>query len=229
MKRNLLIVDKDRTYAKGLKYSLEQDDYTIDVIHHGKATLDRLKQKPYDLIILDEGLRDIDGLKLCRKIREISHIPIIVLSDQSDDVTKVLALETGADDFLEKPFNILELKARIKTIFRRIEYEAETGDKHIMKINDFTIDSLRRKVSLGKEDINFTGKEFELFYVLLSNPGKILTREKLLEKVWGYAYYGDVRTVDVHIRRIRKKIEENINDSQYIMTKWGQGYYFNNS
>jgi len=228
MERSILIADKDKIFTQGLKYDLENDDYFIEIVYQGKSLLKKIEEKSFDLILLELDMPDIKGLELCKKIRSISFVPIIVITKDDKDMSKILALEYGADDYLVKPFNMLELKARIKSIFRRINYELEKTKNHIYKIRNFTINSLRRQIKLGDENINLTGKEFDLFYVLSSNPGKIFTREELLKKVWGYAYYGDVRTVDVHVRRIRKKIENNFKDSQYIMTKWGVGYYFNN-
>ena len=228
MKGNILIIDKDKIFAEGLKYSLEQDGFTIDIIGLGKPATDKILNKTYDLVILELEMPDINGLDICKNIRSISFVPIVVVTKNDEDITKILALEYGADDYLVKPFNILELKARIKTIFRRINYKTMDKNKHIIKFNKFTVNTLRRKITIEDKDINLTGKEFDLFYVLSSNPGKVFTREELLEKVWGYAYFGDLRTVDVHIRRIREKIEDNAKDNEYIMTQWGVGYYFNN-
>lgn len=228
MKGNILIVDKDKTFTDGLKYSLEQDNYSVDIIGLGEMVLDKINGKNYDLVILELELPDIDGMDICKEIRGVSFIPIIIVAKNDEDITKILALEYGADDYLVKPFNILELKARIKTILRRVNYKAVDKNKHIFKYSNFTINTLRRKIIIEDKDINLTGKEFDLFYALSTNPGKVFTREELLEKVWGYAYYGDLRTVDVHIRRIREKIENKAKDTEYIMTKWGVGYYFNN-
>ncbi len=227
METKLLIVDSDKSFVKGLKYNLEQDKYSLDVIHHGKEVLDRLSKHDYDLILLDLVLKDSDGLNICQAIRDISHIPIIIITNKNEDMSKILALEYGADDYVVKPFNILELKARIKAILRRMNYKPIEINNQIIKIHDFTINTVGRKVTVGDKNVNLTGKEFDLFFVLIANPGKIFTREELLESVWGYEYYGDLRTIDVHIRRIREKIEES-SVTQYIMTKWGEGYYFNN-
>ncbi|MDR7857088.1 response regulator transcription factor [Tissierella sp.] len=227
METRLLVVDSDKSFVKGLKYNLEQDDYRIDIIHSGKEVLERLNKYDYDLVLLDLILTDSNGLNLCQAIRGISQIPIIIVTTKNEDISKILALEYGADDYIVKPFNILELKARIKAILRRVNYKAVEINNQVIKIQDFTINTVGRKVTIGDKNVNLTGKEFDLFFVLISNPGKIFTREELLELVWGYAYYGDLRTIDVHIRRIREKIEET-SVAQYIMTKWGEGYYFNN-
>lgn len=221
----ILIIDSDKSFIKGLKYSLEQDNYEIDVVTSGKDVIDKVNKKSYLIILLELEMPDISGLTLCQNIRNISSVPIIFLTSNNDDIKKILALEYGADDYLVKPFNILELKARIKAILRRVN-KINEGSRHIIEINDFTINSLGRRISFLEKDINLTGKEFDLLYVLASNPGKVFTREELLEKVWGYAYYGDLRTVDVHIRRIREKIEKDPKVAEYILTKWGVGYYF---
>jgi len=228
MEEKILIVDNNKIFLDGLKYSLEQDGHIIDVLQEGKEVLNRINKKSYNLILLELDLPDTRGIDICKAIREVSYTPIIIITENNNDITKVSALEYGADDYLVKPFNILELKARIKAIFRRIEYSMEDNSNHILQYKDFTINSLKRKINLQDKDIDLTGKEFDLFYTLSSNPGKIFTREELLEQVWGYEYYGDLRTVDVHIRRIREKIEDDYRDNQYIMTKWGVGYYFNN-
>lgn len=229
MKGNILIVDNDKIFADGLKYTLEQDNYLVDIVDSGGIVLEKINSKDYDLVILELDLPDVDGMDICKNIRSVSFVPIIIVTENDQDITKILALEYGADDYLVKPFNILELKARIKTILRRVNYKPVDKNKHIFKYDNFTINTLRRKIIIEDKDINLTGKEFDLFYALSTNPGKVFTREELLEKVWGYAYYGDLRTVDVHIRRIREKIENKAKDSQYIMTKWGVGYYFNNA
>lgn len=222
----ILIIDNDKSFVSGLKYNLEQDDHNIEVLTKGKELTDLIINKHFDLVLLDLELPDVNGLNICKNIRKQSSVPIIILTKKNEDMDKILALEYGADDFLVKPFNILELKARIKAIFRRMNYCKVDTDTHIIEVNDFVINTLTRKIIRNNEDINLTGKEFDLFYALITNPGKVFTRERLLELVWGYAYYGDLRTVDVHIRRIREKIETNTKDAQYIMTKWGEGYYF---
>lgn len=229
METNILILDGDKSFVKGLKYSLEQDGYTIDTMHNTKNILERISQNNYNLILLDLILPDSNGLTLCQTIRNSSQVPIIVITKKDEDISKLLAFEHGVDDYLVKPFNDLELKARIKAILRRVNYKPLGLDSQIIQIQDFTINTLGRKVSIKDRNINLTGKEFDLFYALISNPGKVFKREELLELVWGYAYYGDLRTVDVHIRRIREKIEKDSSDTRYIMTKWGVGYYFNNS
>lgn len=229
MEETVLIIDSDKSFVKGLKYSLEQDRYTVDTINGGKEAIDRINKKDYDLILLDLLLPDESGLNVCKDIRQDSEIPIIIITEKDEDISKILALEYGADDYIVKPFNILELKARIKAVLRRVKYTNSTFSNQAVKINDFTINTVGRKVNIKDRDINLTGKEFDLFFVLISNPGKVFKREELLDLVWGYGYYGDYRTVDVHIRRIREKVETDSSNNKYIMTKWGVGYYFNKS
>lgn len=224
----ILIVDDEPLLVKGLKYSLEQDNHGIDVAYDGNEAVEKALNNEYDLIILDLMLPGIDGLEVCQKVREKSQVPIIMLTAKGEDMSKILGLEYGADDYLTKPFNILELKARIKAILRRTAQnvkEVNIGDQ-VVEIEDFKINTLGRKVALKGKNINLTAKEFDLLLLLATNPGKIYTREELLETIWGYEYFGDLRTVDVHIRRLREKIEENSSQAEYILTKWGVGYYF---
>ena len=227
MSGKILIVDTDNTFIKGLKYSLEQDEYIIDICNSGKDAIDKVEKNSYELILLELEMPDMNGLTICQNIRSVSTVPIICLTEVEEEIKKILALEYGGDDYLVKPFNILELKARIKAILRRINSHNDINSKYTIETKDFTINTIGRKVILGDKNINLTGKEFDLLYVLASNPSEVFTRQELLEKVWGYAYYGDLRTVDVHIRRIREKIEKNPKESAYVMTKWGVGYYFN--
>jgi DNA-binding response OmpR family regulator len=227
METKILIIDSDKSFVKGLRYSLEQEEYNIDISSSANYIMEKIRKNKYDLILLDLVLVDYNGLNLCREIREESQVPIIIITEKNEDINKILALEYGADDYIIKPFNILELKARIKAILRRANYTPVGLNSQIMKIQDFTINTVGRKVNIKDRDINLTGKEFDLFYALISNPGKVFKREELLELVWGYEYYGDLRTVDVHIRRIREKIERDSSDAEYILTKWGVGYYFN--
>lgn len=229
MRKEILIIDSNKSFVKGLSYSLEQDRYMVDTIHEGKKAVDKINRKKYDLILLDLLLSDENGLNICKIIRQESQVPIIIITEKDEDINKILALEYGADDYLIKPFNILELKARIKAIFRRMNYKNQAFNNQVVKVNNFTINTVGRKVNIKDKKINLTGKEFDLFFVLISDPGKVFTREELLDLVWGYGYFGDDRTVDVHIRRIREKIETDSSNNKYIMTKWGEGYYFNKS
>ncbi|MBS4535843.1 response regulator transcription factor [Clostridium sp. D2Q-14] len=226
MASNILIVDDEALLVKGLKYSLEQDNYDIDTAYDGKDALNKAKSNEYDLIILDLMLPEMDGLEVCQKIRETSQVPIIMLTAKGEDMNKILGLEYGADDYLTKPFNILELKARIKAILRRFNNKETKLGEQVIQVEEFTINTLGRRVSIGDKDVNLTAKEFDLLLLLATNPGKVFTREELLEIIWGYEYFGDLRTVDVHIRRLREKIEQNSSQAEYILTKWGVGYYF---
>lgn len=222
---DILIIDSDKSFVKGLQYSLEQEKYNIFTESLGKNALDKLRKKSMDLILMDIVVEDMDGLVLCEKIREITDVPIIVLSEEKDVLKKVLFFEYGGDDYIIKPFNILELKARVKALLSRTRL-ADGSDQDNLSIGNFTINALGRKVIVGNREIELTGKEFDLFYVLATNPGRVFQREELLEIVWGYAYYGDLRTVDVHIRKIREKIEKDSSEAKHILTKWGIGYYF---
>lgn len=228
METKIIIINRDRAFVKGLKYNLEQESYDVEVAYSIKEAREKIKKEGYGLVILDLLLPDGNGLSLCKTIRKHSQVPIVIVTEKKEDVSKILALEYGADDYITKPFNILELKARIKAILRRVNMKTPLIDNQTIKIDDFIINTLGRKLTIKDESINLTGKEFDLFYILASNPGKVFTREELLETVWGYEYFGDLRTVDVHIRRLREKIEKNTNNTEYIHTKWGVGYYFNN-
>lgn len=223
MGRNILIVDSDTSFVKGLKYSLEQDEYKIDTASTVKILNDIIEDRTYDLILLEMELKDGNGLTICQNIRRNSMVPIIFITHYDEDIKKILALEYGADDYLIKPFNILELKARMKAIFRRVDY---SNNNDSIDTKDFTINTLGRKIDSLDKSVNLTGKEFDLLYVLASHPGTVFTRKELLDKVWGKNYYGDLRTVDVHIRRIREKIEKDPKNAEYVLTKWGVGYYF---
>ncbi len=228
MSKKLLIVDDEPILLKGLKFSLEQENYELDTAVDGEEAIQKISANDYDLVILDLMMPKIDGLEVCRKVRETNMVPIIILTAKGDDSSKVLGLEYGADDYLTKPFNVLELKARIKAILRRVQISDKMMSTNMMKVDDFSINTLGRKVSLAGRDINLTAKEFDLLLLLAVNKGKVYSREELLEIIWGYEYFGDVRTVDVHIRRLREKIEANSSQPEYILTKWGVGYFYRN-
>lgn len=227
MDKKLLIIDSDKSFVKGLRYSLEQDRYEVDEVYKGKDGIKKASKNNYKLILLDLVLPDANGLNLCKEIAKNKNTPIIVITEKDEDINKILALEYGADDYVVKPFNILELKARIKAVLRRTNHQGNNLNNQIVEIDDFIINTLGRKIEIGDKEISLTGKEFDLFFVLVSNPGKVFKREELLELVWGYSYFGDLRTVDVHIRRIREKIERDSSETKYIKTKWGVGYYYN--
>lgn len=226
MDRRVIIINNDSALVKGLKYSLEDDKYIVDVAYTMKEATDKIKNNDYELVILDILLPDGSGLNLCRNIRENSQVPIIIVTEKKEDITKILALEYGADDYITRPINIMVFKAKIKAILRRVSMSNSQIDSQVIKIDDFIINTLGRKLTIGDKSITLTGKEFDLFYLLISNPEKVFTREELLETIWGYEYFGDLRTVDVHIRRLREKIEEDSSNAEYIHTKWGEGYYF---
>jgi DNA-binding response OmpR family regulator len=228
MSNKILIVDDEPLLVKGLKYSLEQDGYSTEVAYDGKEALEKHGKEKFDIIILDLMLPEIDGLEVCQRIRERSDVPIIMLTAKGEDMNKILGLEYGADDYMTKPFNILELKARIKAILRRSNSKETKLGEQIVYVDDFIINTLGRKVTVNGKEINLTAKEFDLLILLATNPGKVFTREELLEIIWGYEYFGDLRTVDVHVRRLREKIEKDSNNYEYILTKWGVGYYFRN-
>ncbi|MGN0367142.1 MAG: response regulator transcription factor [Wujia sp.] len=225
--KKVLVVDDEKSIVKGIKFSLEQDDMQVDVAYDGEEALELAKANSYDMILLDIMLPGFSGLEVCQMIREFSDVPIIMLTAKGDDMDKILGLEYGADDYITKPFNILEVKARIKAIFRRNgRVSNEKDNQKIIETNGLKIDVDSRRVYIDDKEVNLTAKEFELVYLLISNPNKVYSREQLLKTIWGPAYPGDARTVDVHVRRLREKIEETPADPKYIHTKWGVGYYF---
>ena len=219
MARKILLVDDEPLILKGLKYSLEQDGYQTDSAMDGEEALTKFFAGEYDLILLDVMLPGVDGIEVCQRIREKSNVPIIMLTAKGEDMDKILGLEYGADDYMTKPFNILEVKARIKSIFRRSQPQGELQEeKRIIRVS--------RTVVLGGQPVRLTAKEFDLLQLLITHRGKVYSREALLETVWKYDYMGDMRTVDVHIRRLREKIERDNAGPEFILTKWGVGYYF---
>ncbi|WP_105619821.1 response regulator transcription factor [Vallitalea okinawensis] len=226
MAKKVLVVDDEKLIVKGIKFSLEQDSMEVDVAYDGETALELVKENSYDLLVLDLMLPKIDGLNVCQQIREFSTLPIIMLTAKGEDMDKIMGLEYGADDYMTKPFNILELKARIKAVLRRTHAKETEKDNHGLQIGSLKLDFDSRRVFVEEKEINLTAKEFDLLELLAMNPGKVYSREKLLDVVWGYDYPGDVRTVDVHVRRLREKIEPNPSDPMYIYTKWGVGYYF---
>ena len=227
MSKKVLVVDDEKLIVKGIRFSLEQDGMEVDCAYDGEEALRLARENRYDIILLDVMLPKIDGFEVCQQIREYSDVPIIMLTAKGEDMDKILGLEYGADDYITKPFNILEVKARIKAIMRRTgkKKDKEDNDKVIIK-GEMKIDCESRRVFIGEREINLTAKEFDLLELLSMNPNKVYSRENLLSIVWGYEYPGDARTVDVHIRRLREKIETNPSDTKYVYTKWGVGYYF---
>lgn len=227
MSKRVLIVDDEKLIVKGIRFSLEQDGMEIDCAYDGEEALEKAKQNSYDIILLDIMLPKLTGLEVCQQIREFSNVPIVMLTAKGDDMDKILGLEYGADDYITKPFNILEVKARIKAIMRRTTAKKEdAADSKIIESGDMRIERDNRRVSIAGREINLTAREFEVLELLVLNPNKVYSRESLLKIVWGTDYPGDVRTVDVHIRRLREKIETNPSDPRYVYTKWGVGYYF---
>jgi len=228
MGKKLLIVDDEPAIIKGLKFSLEQDGYETDAAYDGEEAIEKFNANHYDLIILDVMLPKMNGLAVLQKIREKSSVPVIMLTAKGEDMDKILGLEYGADDYLTKPFNILELKVRIKAIFRRANANKENENPDVIEIRNMVINLANRSVTIDGKDVNLTAKEFALLQLFATNPGKVFSRENLLETIWKYDYLGDLRTVDVHIRRLREKIEKNPSQPEFIFTKWGVGYYFGN-
>lgn len=226
MGNKVLVVDDEKLIVKGIKYSLEQDEMKVDCAYDGEEALRLAGENQYDIILLDVMLPALDGFEVLRRIREFSSVPIIMLTAKGDDMDKILGLEYGADDYITKPFNILEVKARIKAIIRRSGKNNPVENTKVIVKGDLQIDVDARRVMIEGREINLTAKEFDVLELLVTNPNKVFSREKLLNIVWDYEYPGDVRTVDVHIRRLREKIEKNPSEPKYVYTKWGVGYYF---
>ena len=227
MAKKVLVVDDEKLIVKGIRFSLEQEGMEVDCAYDGEEAYNMAKEKSYDMILLDVMLPKMDGFEVCQAIREFSDVPIIMLTAKGEDMDKILGLDYGADDYITKPFNILEVKARIKAIMRRTSGGAKKEIvESVIEKGDLKLDcDSRRLFVLGKE-INLTGREFELLELLVKNDNRVYSREQLLETVWGKDYPGDVRTVDVHVRRLREKVEVNPSEPKYVHTKWGVGYYY---
>ena len=224
MAKKALVVDDEKVIVKGTRYSLEQDGMEVDCAYDGEEALAQAKESHYDIILLDVMLPKLTGFEVCQQIREFSTVPIIMLTAKGDDMDKILGLEYGADDYITKPFNILEVKARIKAIMRRMQKREAAPS--VMVFEDLKINEEYRRVLVKDREINLTSREFEVLELLASAPGKVYSREELLKTIWGEDYPGDVRTVDVHVRRLREKLERNPSEPRYVRTKWGTGYYF---
>ena len=228
MGKKVLVVDDERLIVKGIKFSLVQDDMEVDCAYDGEEALEMAKKTEYDIVLLDVMLPKMDGFEVCQRIREFSNMPIIMLTAKGDDMDKILGLEYGADDYITKPFNILEVKARIKAIMRRTSpARQQAAQASVIEKGDLKLDCESRRLFINGTEINLTTREFELLEIMVKNENKVYSRENLLNLVWGKEYPGDVRTVDVHVRRLREKIETNPSEPKYVHTKWGVGYYYN--
>ena len=227
MAKKVLVVDDEKLIVKGIRFSLEQDGMEVDCAYDGEEALKLATENQYDMILLDIMLPKMDGFEVCQQIRDFSMVPIVMLTAKGDDMDKILGLEYGADDYITKPFNILEVKARIKAIMRRAgQNQPKPEERKLLKSGDLKLDPESRRLFILDKEVNLTAKEFDLLELLVTNPNKVYSRESLLNLVWGYKYPGDVRTVDVHVRRLREKIEANPSEPKYVHTKWGVGYYY---
>ena len=227
MAKKVLVVDDEKLIVKGIRFSLEQDGMEVDCAYDGEEALNMAKANEYDMILLDIMLPKMDGFEVCQAIREFSDMPIVMLTAKGDDMDKILGLDYGADDYITKPFNILEVKARIKAIMRRTAGPREKKEvSSIVEEGDLRLDCDSRRLFISGREVNLTAKEFDLLELLVKNENKVYSRENLLGLVWGKDYPGDVRTVDVHVRRLREKIETNPSEPKYVHTKWGVGYYY---
>ena len=224
MDKKVLVVDDEKLIVKGIRFSLEQEGMQVECAYDGQEALDMAKANTYDVILMDVMLPRLNGYEVCQQIREFSDVPIIMVTAKDDDMDKILGLEYGADDYITKPFNILEVKARIKAIMRRSSRKEE--ETKGATYGDLTIDCESRRVYIEGKEVNLTAKEFDVLELLVFHPNKVYDRDSLLDIVWGHDYPGDARTVDVHIRRLREKIEKNPSEPRFVHTKWGVGYYF---
>ncbi|MBD5154873.1 MAG: response regulator transcription factor [Oscillibacter sp.] len=222
----ILVVDDEKLLVKGIKFNLENEGYQVECAYDGAAAVDLARSGNFDLIILDLMMPEIDGLEACMRIREFSNVPIIMLTARSEDTDKIIGFECGADDYITKPFNILELKARIRAMLRRASGGAQGKAASQITVGDLTLDTEQRVAIRDGETVELTAKEYDLIELLMKNPRRVYSRENLMNVVWGYSYAGDYRTVDVHIRRLREKLERQPAEPEYILTKWGVGYYF---
>ena len=221
----ILVVDDEKTLVKGMKFNLENEGHEVECAYDGAAALDLAREGRFDLIILDVMMPEMDGIEACMKIREFSNVPIIMLTAKSEDADKLMGFESGADDYLTKPFNILELKARVRALLRRAA-GVQRSQGSLLTVGKITLNTEERAALRDGQTVDLTAKEYDLIELLMRNPRRVYSRENLMNVVWGYTYAGDYRTVDVHIRRLREKLEENPAEPDHIMTKWGVGYYF---
>ena len=226
MAKRVLVVDDEKLIVKGIRFSLEQYGMEVDCAYDGEEAYNLAKQNAYDMVLLDVMLPKMDGFEVCQAIREFSDMPIVMLTAKGDDMDKILGLEYGADDYITKPFNILEVKARIKAIMRRTSPKQSKNSASCIEKGELKLDCDSRRLYISGEEVNLTAREFELLEILVKNENKVYSRDSLLKIVWGEDYPGDVRTVDVHVRRFREKIESNPSEPKYVHTKWGVGYYY---
>lgn len=227
MAKKVLVVDDEKLIVKGIRFSLEQDGMEVDCAYDGEEALDLARKNRYDMVLLDVMLPKRDGFEVCQEIREFSDMPVVMLTAKGDDMDKILGLEYGADDYITKPFNILEVKARIKAIMRRTGSGASAQEtEKVLQNGDLKLDCDSRRLFILGREVNLTAKEFDILELLVTNPNKVYSRDQLLHMIWGADYPGDARTVDVHVRRLREKIEANPSEPKYVHTKWGVGYYY---
>lgn len=222
----ILVVDDEKVIVKGIKFNFENEGYQVDTAFDGEEAVELVMTNSYDLVIMDLMMPKLDGLQACMKIREFSTVPIIMLTARSEDMDKIIGFEYGADDYVTKPFNILELKARVRAILRRSMQASLSEDNSKITIGHITLDTNTRLAESNGTIVELTGKEYDLIELMMKNPGRVYSRENLLDIIWGGDYQGDIRTVDVHVHRIRDKLERNPAEPERIMTKWGVGYYF---
>ena len=222
----ILVVDDEKLLVKGIKFNLQNEGYEVECAYDGAAAVELARSGNFDLIILDLMMPEVDGLEACMRIREFSNVPIIMLTARSEDTDKIIGFESGADDYVTKPFNILELKARIRAMLRRTGNMTQGKSSTTITAGDITLDTEQRVAIRDGVSVDLTAKEYDLIELLMKNPRRVYSRENLMNVVWGYSYAGDYRTVDVHIRRLREKLERNSAEPEYILTKWGVGYYF---
>ena len=228
---NILVVDDEKLIVKGLAFSLEQDGNTVDCAFDGEEAVEKIRGNDYDIVLLDLMLPKLSGYEVCERVRKFSDVPVIMLTAKSEDEDKITGLDCGADDYMTKPFNVLELKARINAVMRRMSKDKKSGGRpdeaaKIIEVGSIRLDAGNRRCVINDREYNLTSKEFEILSLLCGNPGVIFSREKLLGLVWGSGYPGDVRTVDVHVRRLREKIEPNPGEPSYVHTRYGVGYYY---
>ena len=221
----ILVVDDEKTLVKGIKFNLENEGYQVECAYDGAAAVELARNEKFDLLILDVMMPEVDGLEACMRIREFSNVPIIMLTAKSEDSDKLMGFECGADDYLTKPFNILELKARVRALLRRAA-GVQRSQGSVLTVGSLSLNTEERVAIRDGEVVDLTAKEYDLIELLMRTPRRVYSRENLMNVVWGYDYAGDYRTVDVHIRRLREKLEPNPAEPDYIMTKWGVGYYF---